>query len=327
MALVGCGSLLEEPALDAASELVLAYDRVGGVSDLQVESGLDERGGSYVETVVTLAEDATPAQVTSLVDTHAERVNAAGLPAAPEYRTLRIAFTDPDSPTLSVDWKGGTSPSVIAPGVERWFAVSDLLGVGVQMVLGTDGSELYGVPAEGAAVDAVFRTLRSQPAVAAPEAVWDVTGQDGDTALRVSVNGLPSERQLDAWGDLVAALAGLPAEHPARRLEVNLSDRATVQLDLAAPTGTTVADFPYAEHRDTLWPVIEAHLDVVPTLKQTWDYAIDVAPAQDPSTFTRLLGLSSTTPPEDTGTRSSRWSLRAHAYLENDGPDDARSDR
>lgn len=162
--LTGCFASKE--TRQGADRLVLVYDDMPGVAGVRVQSGRDGQGAEFVETVVTLEADATTAEVTDLVLGHDARVDDAGLADGFSYRGLRLEYDATGRPSLTMRWLGPAEAAVVRSGVEHWFRVTSLVGPAIQLVLGSDGSELYGVqPADSHTVADVYSTLAADPEI------------------------------------------------------------------------------------------------------------------------------------------------------------------
>lgn len=301
--LSGCFAGKETRA--GADKLVLAYDEdLSGVAGVQVESGVEGLSDDYVETAITLELEATVDDVTALIVDHLAKVEKSGLGGDFNLARLRFQY-GVDHASLSMKWVGDPDEVEIRTGVEHWFIVNSLVGPHVQLVLGSDGSELYGVQGD---VSEIYRTLASNSVMAADDAVWDVTGSLDQTEVRFATEGVPDEERLAAWDQLVAALGTLPAGAAATRLDVSVAGRAVVDLYLVGPVT-------FADDKDALWPAFAAQLDAVPLLDDEWGYFVSAAPAETPTSTEFVISLLSDAKPTNNHDDAYRFSKAAYDYV------------
>ena len=301
--LSGCFASKETRA--GSDKLVLAYDKdLSGVAGVQVESGVEGISDDYVETAITLDLEASVDDVTALIVGHLAKVEKAGLGGNFNLARLRFQYGT-DHATLSMKWVGAPDEVEIRTGVEHWFIVNSLVGPHVQLVLGSDGSELYGVQGD---VAEVYRTLASNSVMAADDAVWDVTGTTGRTELRFAVEGVPDDARLAAWDQLVTALSTLPDTAAATRLDVSLAGRAVVDVYITGPVN-------YDQDKEVLWPAFRSQLDMLPLLDDEWGYYVTADPAETPGSTGFVISLLDDAKPTNNHDDTYRWSKDAYDYV------------
>ncbi|HSV38540.1 MAG TPA: hypothetical protein VLI04_07250 [Nocardioidaceae bacterium] len=277
--LSGCSN--DEPPT-ATDRLLLEYGNLEAGS-LHVESGEDS-----LETIVQLDADATVDEITALIVGHPGKVQAAGLAEGDE----QLRFLTDAGPMLTMRWVGDPDEGAVRDGVSHWFLVNALVGPQVQLVLDSDGAELYGVHGDSTGwVRDAFREIGADPVLGADYAVWDVTATAGASELRFAINGLPTDAQLATWDALVASLGKLPVDHAASSLDVTVASRATVRVSLSAPPGTTALS-PQGDS-ELLWPALHDQLDAVPGLHSAWEFVVNWATTDQPTSVLPLVSLHS----------------------------------